>query len=99
MRANRYRSCDFIALQELHARALIEAGKPEPTAKAYAKVLVSDFRRVFAGDTIYIPKKALQERENKKQAFLHEFNGDNRRALCEKYGVSKRTSFRWTQGG
>jgi hypothetical protein len=96
-RPKTYRECDFDQMRLGYEFTLLKLGEPQPKARRYADYLLDNLRQTWAGDTIYIPKMTLQERENKKQEFLAEFNGDNRRALCDKYGISKRTSFRWTQ--
>lgn len=51
----------------------------------------------YAGQAIYIPK--VPRRDVRRDAVLREFNGRNRKAVCDKHRLSKAQFYRMLKGG
>ena len=51
--------------------------------------------REYGGGLVYIPKA---EKDARREVVLREFNGRNRKALCEQLGLSKAQFYRYLKG-
>jgi hypothetical protein len=77
---------------------LLRLGCVQPIAADWAAALLTTLRKANQGTSVYFSVETSEEHAAKKDAFRAEYNGENRAALCSKYGVSKRTSFRYISG-
>ncbi|MHB0925872.1 MAG: Mor transcription activator family protein [Gallionellaceae bacterium] len=51
--------------------------------------------REFGGGPVYIPKV---EKDARREAVIREFNGRNRKELCDRLGLSKAQFYRYLKG-
>jgi hypothetical protein len=64
--------------------------------EGWPQALLEHLRVEHRGTALYFSTNTHAETAEKRAAYRAEFNGENRAALCAKYAISKRTSFRWT---
>lgn len=50
----------------------------------------------YSGQAVYIPK--IPRRDERRDTIMREFNGRNRKQLCEKYAISKSQFYRMLKG-
>lgn len=62
---------------------------------AHALQIELKMRRQFGGSAVYIPKFDHQTR---RESIKAEFNGRNRKELCQKYDLSKAQFYRFIKG-
>lgn len=60
-------------------------------SSALSKAVMSRLQKLLGKNTVYFPEKITTARYAQ---IRHEFNGINRDALCEKYGISKSTFYK-----
>jgi len=73
-----------------------KVGYHEQFAAPIAEAIVHGLTERRGGDLLYVPngKRDLRKLSDRNAAIRREFNGLNRRELCDKYGISKPTLYR-----
>ena len=67
-----------------------EIGMTEHFASQIAEAIVRGLRKRFSAQEVYIPAPSKTERN---AAVRREFNGQNRDAICRKFGISRTTLY------
>lgn len=79
----------------LMQRASMDAGLDEAMAVQLCDTISRDVQRKHAGESIYIPKKSIKQRN---QEIRQLFNGRNIDLICRKYRISRRRVYQIVHG-
>lgn len=61
-----------------------------------AEQVEAQLRHEYGGQSVYVAKT---DSEVRRESILREFNGRNRREVCEKFGICKAHFYRILKGG